>query len=308
LVLFIGCGDLGTGAAHVLQRAGFPVVIVERPRPQAVRRRVAFAEAARRGETQVEGVRCRRVALPWLLGRWQRKAGRKQKVTMRRTPTGTLLEDLGFVPLVVGDWKPVVRALQPQVVIDARLAKRKLPGVMPSRTFHVALGPGHVAGRDCDAVVETLRGGDLGRVLWRGAAAPDTGIPGEIGGMTSERVLRAPVSGVLLQAKAIGTQVRAGEVVARVGNRAVRTPIAGVVRGMLVVGDRVHRGQKLGDVDPRRKAPAVHRISDKARQVGHGVLVAITSQWNVSLPRGSKRATSPRKRRQEKPRLRRFRD
>ncbi|MFQ5600012.1 MAG: selenium-dependent molybdenum cofactor biosynthesis protein YqeB [Candidatus Krumholzibacteriia bacterium] len=259
-VLFVGCGDLGTGAAHALFGAGFPVAVVERPLPLAVRRRAAFAEAARSGVVEVEGVRCRRVALAQLApAAWPGDA----------------------IPLVTEPHEAVIRALVPAVVVDARLAKRKLQTAVPDSMFFVVLGPGCAAGRDCDAVIETLRGPDLGRVIWEGGATADTGVPGKLGGVSVERVLRAPHTGSLRVRAGIGARVRAGDVVATVGGEPVCAAVDGVLRGMLADGDRVAAGQKLGDVDPRPQPPPVDAISDKSRAVGRGVLEAVRTRFGL---------------------------
>ena len=268
LVLCVGCGDLGTGAAHVLVRAGFPVVIVEKARPLAVRRRVAFAEAARTGEVMVEGVVCRRTRLEAVRrGAWRGRRGRRHPV----------------IPLVVAPLSRALTALRPSIVVDARMRKKRATD-LPASAFRVALGPGHRAGVDCDVVVETLRGPTLGRAFWRGGAAADTGVPGEVGGATRQRLLRSPRAGRLHVLAEIGARVGVGQVVARVGGRAIRAAIGGVVRGMLHDGERVRAGQKLGDIDPRPRQPPVDRISDKARAVGRGVLEAVRAHRAAAAP------------------------
>lgn len=50
----------------------------------------------------------------------------------------------------------------------------------------IALGPGFEAGEDVDFVVETMRGHELGRIIEEGWAAPNTGIPGLVGGVGKE--------------------------------------------------------------------------------------------------------------------------
>jgi xanthine dehydrogenase accessory factor len=253
-VLFLGGGDLGTGAALALQGAGMRVAIVELGLPLAVRRRAAFAEAARQGEVTVEGVCCARVGVQEL-----------------RAPGPSS----ACIALVVAPIEAALAAFTPRVVVDARMAKRPLPPPLPGSCLRIALGPGHTAGADCDAVIETMRGADLGAVLWHGAAVPDTGQPGDIGGETHGRVLRAPVTGMLHLAVEPGSAVRAGDVVGHVAGSPVRAAIGGMVRGLLADGDPVQAGQKLGDIDPRPVPPALDAISDKARAVGAGVLTAV---------------------------------
>ncbi len=258
-VLLLGCGDVGTGVAHTLFRAGLPVAILELERPLAVRRRVAFAQAARDGSVQVEGVRCVRVSLDELAS---------------QPPADT-------VRLVVAPLDRVLEVYRPEVLVDARLAKRPLKPRPPRSIFFVSLGPGAVVERDCDVAVETLRGPGLGRLIHGGSAAADTGIPGKVGGATATRVLRAPRRGVVRVHADIGTHVRLGDVVAEVDGAAVRAALDGVVRGMLSDGDAVVEGQKLGDVDPRPDAPPLDAISDKARCIGESVLRAVRARFGL---------------------------
>lgn len=259
-VLILGCGDLGTGVAHRLFRAHIPVAAVELQPPRAVRRRAAFAEAVRVGEVVVEGVQCRRVSVEQLVARW----GTSDSVLLVVEPLGRVLEHVS-----------------PDVLVDARMCKQRLQPRPPRSIFFVALGPGHVAGRDCDVAVETMRGSELGRRIHDGSAAPDTGIPGNVGGATAERVLRAPAAGVLHVHTHIGASVRRGDVVAAIGAHAVRAQLDGIVRGMLADGDVVENGQKLGDIDPRQAAPAVDSISDKARAVADAVWEAVSEHFDL---------------------------
>lgn len=262
-ILFLGSGDLGTGAVHRLVQSGFVVAILELASPHAVRRRVAFAEAARTGAVEVEGLRCRRIDL----GSLER-------------------ERQSFVPLVVAPLADVLAAFGPQAIVDARMTKQPITDALPPGVFRIALGPGHTAGVDCDAVVETLRGPDLGKVLWSGEAAPDTHTPGELGGETARRVLRSPADGTWAPNVAIGAHVERGDVVGHAAGVPVQSELTGLVRGLLAPGVRVTRGQKLGDIDPRRDAPAIDRISDKSHRVGAGVLEALATRFDRPLPPG----------------------
>jgi xanthine dehydrogenase accessory factor len=253
-VLFVGCGDLGTGAAHLLWQNGLALAIVELAVPLAVRRGVAFASAARDGAVVVEGVRCERRALADLAAAVAERAS---------------------VPLVIAPVDAVAAAFRPHAVVDARVAKRPLAIALPPATFRIALGPGHIAGRDCDVVIETLRGPDLGRVIWQGAAAANTHMPGEVGGATFDRVLRAPCSGIWRTTRVLGERIEAQATIGYVADETVRSRLAGRIRGLLPDGDVVAAGQKLGDVDPRADAPGADQISDKAHRVAVGVLTAL---------------------------------
>ena len=157
-------------------------------------------------------------------------------------------------------------------VVDAILAKRNLGTAITDAPVVLALGPGFTAGVDCHGVVETMRGHDLGRLLTRGSAVPNTGVPGDVGGYTTQRIIRAPADGAFEPLAAIGQRVEEGQPVARVAGRTARAQLTGVVRGMLPAGLAVTAGMKAGDIDPRCRAEHCFTVSDKARAIGGGVL------------------------------------
>lgn len=261
LVLMKGAGDLGTGVAWRLHRAGFPVVITELAQPLVVRRTVAFASAVYDGAITVEGVTARRA---------------ESLDDARR------LLDGGSVPVLVD---PETRArpfFVPRVLIDAIMAKRNTGTRITDAPLVLALGPGFVPGVDCHAVIETQRGHNLGRVLWDRAAEANTGVPGEIGGRNAERVLRAPGEGRVTSVVSIGDTVVRGQVIARVGNAEVRAPFDGILRGLVHDGLAVNAGTKIGDVDPRSDRAICFTISDKALAVGGGVLEAVLAWIKVT--------------------------
>jgi xanthine dehydrogenase accessory factor len=156
------------------------------------------------------------------------------------------------------------------------MAKRNIDTSIDDAGLVVALGPGFVAGVDCHAVVETLRGPRLGRVLWSGAAAADTGVPGVVGGRSAERVVRAPADGAVAWEAAIGDRVTAGDLLGHIGDHPVDSTVDGLVRGLIGHGFIVTTGQKIGDVDPRNDVDC-NEISDKALAIGGGVLEAATT-------------------------------
>ena len=253
LVVIRGGGDLATGTALRLYRAGMEVVVCETAVPTSIRRTVCFSEAVRLGETEVEGVTARLAALADL---------------------PDLLER-GIVPVLADPEGACIPALAPDAVVDTIIAKRNLGTRMDMAPVVVAAGPGFTAGVDCHAVVETMRGHYLGRVIYDGAALPNTDVPGLIGGYAGERVLRAPADGVFRGVKRIGDHVRAGEAAGYVDGAPMVCTIDGVLRGLLADGVPVRRGMKSGDVDPRCAPEHCLCASDKALAVGGGVLEAI---------------------------------
>jgi xanthine dehydrogenase accessory factor len=249
VVLVRGAGDLATGVAWRLKRAGFGVIMCELEHPLTVRRSVAFSTAVGEGSVTVGGIRAVRAT----------------------TAEAAVLARSDVVPVVVSAGLPPLPA---DVIVDARVAKRALDTAIHDAALVVALGPGFEAGRDCHAVIETMRGPWLGRVYWQGRAAPNTGTPGVIGGRGAERVLRAPAAGRARWRVSIGDVVDAGAVLGAVGDERVRAPFAGVVRGLIADGTPVAQGLKIGDVDPRADTDW-REISDKALAVAGGVLEAI---------------------------------
>lgn len=254
LVLIRGAGDIATGIALRLYRSGLRVVMTDLPRPTAIRRTVCFSQAIVLGETTVEGVRA-----------------------VRADTASQALERLaeGAVPVLPDPALTCLASLRPDALVDAILAKKNLGTHITDAPVVVGVGPGFTAGTDCHAVVETMRGHTLGRVIYDGAALPNTNIPGLIGGYAGERVLRAPADGVFHQILNIGDEVKAGDIAGEVDGQPMRCTIGGVLRGLLADGTPVHKGMKSGDVDPRCRPEYCTTASDKALAVGGGVLEAI---------------------------------
>ena len=258
MVVVKGGGEMATGVAHRLARSGFRVCLTEIPEPQAVRRGAAFCEAVFDGQKEVDGLISRRVTGEReILDAWEEK----------------------MIPLVVDPECRIREILKPPILVDAILAKRNTGTRLEDASLVIGLGPGFRAGKDVHLVVETNRGHNLGRVIEDGEAEPDTGVPGEIGGYTWERVLRAPAAGSFRAKRQIGDAVRKGEPVAEVEGVGVEAPIAGVLRGILRDGLFVPQGMKVGDIDPRGVLAHCFTISDKARAIGGGVLEAILMRY-----------------------------
>jgi xanthine dehydrogenase accessory factor len=259
-VLILGAGDLATGVAIRLHRAGIQLVMTELSQPLVVRRSVAFAQAVFDGQMSVEDVEAQR--------------------TTHESEIESILTG-GRVAVMVDPDASLLKSPPGSVrfsaVVDARLRKRP-PEIDLIGQLAVGLGPGFTPGMDCDAVVETMRGHHLGRVYWNHPAQADTGQPEAVRGQRGERVLRAPSAGVLQAKSAIGDLVRPGQVVAEVDEHAIKAPFAGVLRGLVMHGLTVSQGMKVGDVDPRQDPSYCTWVSDKALAVGGGVLEALLTR------------------------------
>ncbi|MDZ5034232.1 molybdenum hydroxylase, partial [Clostridium perfringens] len=82
--------------------------------------------------------------------------------------------------------------------------------------------------------------------------------------------------GSIKNLKSIGDIIKKGEVLATINEKEVLAPIDGLLRGLIKDGTNVHLGLKIGDIDPRLKEVENYTtISDKARNIGGGVLEAI---------------------------------
>ncbi|MEZ4515827.1 MAG: selenium-dependent molybdenum cofactor biosynthesis protein YqeB [Chloroflexota bacterium] len=268
LILLRGGGDLATGVAYRLHKAGFSVIVTELPQPLVVRRRVALATAVLEGEVQIEDLR---------------------GVRVESAAEALRLAHTGVIPVLVSADIPTdfadpsfVARHSSLVIVDARMAKCNIDTAIDQAPLVIALGPGFIAGQDCHAVVETMRGHTLGRVIWQGPAFPNTGTPGIVAGKGAERVLRAPADGIANWGKEIGDLVVKDERIGAVDGQPVTAPFDGVLRGLIAPGTQVTAGIKIGDVDARGDVNACFTISDKAVAIGGGVLEAVLTHLNES--------------------------
>ena len=259
LIIVRGGGDLATGTIHKLWSAGFFVVVLETQYPAAIRRQVSLCEAVYGGETSVEDM--------------------TGVLAFDEDEVFSVLEE-GKVPVVVDPEGKFIAKWKPEVVVDGILAKRNLGTYKEVAPLTIALGPGFCAGKDVDVVIETKRGHNLGRVIREGEAYPNTGIPGNIGGYTSERVIHSEKRGILKNKKNIGDIVKKGEVIAVIEGEGeetlVRATIDGILRGLIRDGFPVTEGFKIADIDPRKEElENCFTISDKARCIGGSVLEVV---------------------------------
>ena len=193
----------------------------------------------------------------------------------RRRKKSEKCKQQGKIPVLVDPHAAIRTVYQPDVLIDAILAKKNLGTEVTDAPFVIGVGPGFTAGEDCHCVIETKRGHTLGSVIFRGTAIPNTGIPGDVGGYTIERLLKSTAAGVMEPVAAIGDLVQKGEIVAYTGGEPVYAKMTGIVRGMLQRGVVVEKDLKIGDIDARCEVSHCFTISDKARAIGGGVLEAV---------------------------------
>jgi len=256
LAIIRGGGDLASGIAVRLHRAGIKVIISEISQPLAVRRYVSFAEAVYTKTVLIEEI-----------------AG----ILVKNSVEISRCFENATIPVIVDEELSVCKTLDASVLIDARMLKRKISNSETEISLKIGLGPGFFPGENCRCVVETKRGPFLGRVYWNEAAEADNGIPDMVEGFEKERVLRSPASGVFKAFVRIGDIVAKGEEIASVNESVIIAPFRGVIRGLLHEGLVVTPYMKLGDLDPRCDPLLCSLVSDKALAIGGGVLEAILS-------------------------------
>lgn len=253
-ILIKGAGDLATGIASRLYGAGHQILMTEIQEPLTVRRTVAMSRAVYEGHAKVEEM---------------------EAFLADSKEAAIEIMERGDIAVMVDPRAESRKWYEPDVVVDAILAKKNLGTCITDAPFVIGVGPGFTAGEDCNCVIETKRGHTLGNIIWSGSAIPNTGVPGNVGGYTTERLIRSAARGKMEPKVHIGDCVREGEVVALTGGKPVYAQMSGIVRGMLQEGVYVEENLKIGDIDARAEISHCYTISDKARAVGGGVLEAV---------------------------------
>jgi xanthine dehydrogenase accessory factor len=255
IVVIRGGGDIASGVIQKLHRSGFKVLILEIAKPTFIRRKVCYGEAAYEGEFTLEGITAKLVKeLKELKGIWGQ----------------------GKIPVFIDEQGYSIEKLKPKIVVDAILAKKNLGTHLNMADITIALGPGFKAGEDVHAVIETMRGHNLGKLIFKGEAMKNTGVPGDIKGFSRERVIYSQGTGVIKNVRDIGEMVKKNDMLAYIEDKEVRAAIDGVLRGIIRDKSFVKKGLKIADIDPRLSEKGnCFTISDKARAIGGAVLEAI---------------------------------
>lgn len=297
LIICRGAGDLATGIIHRLHRAGHRVIALETDYPAAIRRQVSFCEAVYDGSAAVEGVTARLV--PALT---DAETDTEKYSGINDTPAAHIASEkwdsaaieavleAGEVPLLIDPKGESIALLKPDVVVDAIIAKKNLGTTINMAPLVIGVGPGFTAGQDVHLVIESMRGHNLARIITDGMAQPNTGVPGNIAGFTSERVIHAPAAGYIHDVRKIGDIVQKGDEIARIypdkesyDNALseyvpVNATITGIIRGLIREEYYFREGFKIADIDPRESELSnCFTISDKARSIAGSVLEAVSA-------------------------------
>lgn len=255
-VIVRGAGEMASGVIRRLHLAGFQVLALEQAKPECIRRTVCFAEAVyekEKKQIEVEGVTA---------------------VLIDRLDEAETVISAGHVPILIDPSASSAELFQPDILVDARMLKEATDSSFALAPGVIGLGPGFTAGKDCWALVETNRGFDLGRVIYQGSAEPNTGVPGKIGTIGVERVLRSPEGGKFVAQAQITDLVTADQIIGHVNMQPITATIDGCLRGLIRSESEVTAGQKIGDIDPRGEIDFCFKISEKANAIAGGVLEA----------------------------------
>jgi xanthine dehydrogenase accessory factor len=259
-VVVRGVGDIGSAVAHRLFREDCAVIVHDQPKPTTTRRGMAFADAVFDGRARLDGVDAVRVS--------------------DFTRARELLGSRQAIPVYVRPLGPLLKVIRPKVLVDARMRKHAVPEIqLGAADFTIGLGPGLMAGRHTDVVIETSWD-DLGAVITKGVSLPLAGEPREIEGHARDRYVYAPFDGVFRTKARIGDAVRQGQEIAEIGFTILLAPLDGVLRGLTRGGVSVSARTKLIEVDPRGMTAEVTGISERPRRIADGVLVAI-QEWRA---------------------------
>lgn len=278
-IIVRGGGDLASGVINSLALCGFPIIVTETEYPSVIRRSVSYATAVYEHAITIDDVTAR------FIGKFS--AENYQKIMHEIYQSF----ETKSIPIIIDPKLTLLHYcnefnINPIIIIDAIMAKKNLGTNKNMAPITIALGPGFTAGvdtnADVDAVIETMRGHDLARIIYNGKALANTGVPGLIGGVDKDRVLHAPCSGIFYAKKKIGEQVSKNEVIAEIINTKKNThvPVFATINGLLrgIIGDKyeVTQGLKIADIDPRiTEKNNCFTISDKSRTIGNAVLQAV---------------------------------
>ncbi len=271
IVIVRGGGDIASGTIQKLYNLNFNVLVLEIERPSFIRKTVSYGTAIYTKEFTLEDITSKFI-------------GTSASDNILMDIEKTLIEKK--IPIIVDSNLNILEKIKDSSkfrllgIVDAILAKKNLGMNKDLAPITIGLGPGFIAGETVDIVIETMRGHDLGKLIFKGSSIPNTGVPGTILGIGRERVIYSNYSGKLEIVKDIGEIVEKNDTIAYIlteeGKKEVKADINGVIRGMITSGYNVKKNFKIADIDPRiTEKKNCYTISDKARSIGGAVIEAL---------------------------------
>jgi xanthine dehydrogenase accessory factor len=216
---------------------------------------MAFADAAFDGWATLEGVEASRAP------------------DLRQLTKSLALREA--IPVYVRPIGPLLKIIQPDVVVDARMRKHADPEVQRGLApLTLGLGPGLVAGQHADVVIETSWE-QLGAVITEGTSLPLAGEPRALGGHSRDRYVYAPFDGIFRTKFRIGDPVSEGQEIAEIDSSVLTAPLGGVLRGLTRDNVAVTFRTKVIEVDPRGPCAEVQGIGQRPRRIAESALSVI---------------------------------
>jgi xanthine dehydrogenase accessory factor len=259
-ILIRGAGEVASAIAHKLSASRFQVCMTDITKPLAVSRGVCFCEVMYEGEKTIDGVTAKLVSSSDEIDKtWQ----------------------AGKIAVMIDPQASIKDSLKPDIIIDAIMAKKDTGTKITDAQLVIGMGIGFHVGKNAHLIVETSNSENMGRVLYKGEAEPNDGVPVEINGLTQERVLRHPQGGLFKEVKLVGDTVKAGDIIGTVNGSPVKSEIDGVVRALIRDNTNVAPMIKLGEIDPRGESWMCYAIRPRMRAIAGGVLEAILSRINI---------------------------
>jgi xanthine dehydrogenase accessory factor len=256
LILIRGAGATGSGVAHQLIRAGFWVAMTELERPLLTRTTVSYGLCVYYTTVFIDGILA-------------------YKASPDADSINTLL-NANMLPIVIDPEGKLIDLLNPQVIVDARMAESNLGTKITDAPLVIGLGSGFTAEIDCHAVIETSPEQSVGHVIWQGKAASAAYSESD------ECVLLAPTDGTLTQFVQIGEFARKGTLIARVGDVPISAPTDGVLCGLIDYDSHVEAGARIGYFDPHATRKQCFIMSSTVLAIGDGVVKALWGSGIIS--------------------------
>jgi hypothetical protein len=267
LALVVGTNEIASAVAVHLAAAGYALVLSLDAFPPVIRRALAFHDALFGDRAAVEGIEGERAETA--------------------AEIASVLAKPGWVAVTPLQLAGLVAILQPRILIDARMQKRR---VMPDHRgiagLTIGLGPNFAVGVNCDIAIET-RPVRIGAIVRKGGTDQADGISRALGGVGRERFVYSDRQGVWHTAVDIGMRTFKGFVVGHLDGEPVHAPIDGAVRGIVRDSMTVAAGVKLLEIDARGRDARWTGIDDRGRAIAEATLKAIGLHAVQSLTRGA---------------------
>jgi xanthine dehydrogenase accessory factor len=251
--LILGCGDIGSAVAHQLKTNDCQVIISDIRFPAHARCEMGFVNSFYDDTYVLDGIKATYVDVPLF-----------QKNTAVLTCSIDMMN--------------IMSVAKPIAVIDARMRKRSVAnpptwwscGVNP---LLIGVGPGFTSAQNCDFAIETARGEFLGTEVIGSTKIRD-GDPLIVDGLSRERIVYAPNTGIWQTAFNVGDVVNKGDEIGYLGKDPVRAPATGILRGISRNTAHVTINQKMIEVDPSQQLKRTG-IGERPLKVAKGVIHAL---------------------------------